>query len=85
MQHKRWQTIKGAQTPSFRDSSVTAGVLTSSQFRSRTAHGSLTNRVTILKTKSSREKIMAKRTASAVWEGTLREGKGTVKLGSGAY
>jgi osmotically inducible protein OsmC len=28
---------------------------------------------------------MAKRTASAVWEGTLREGKGRVKLGSGAW
>ena len=28
---------------------------------------------------------MAKRTASAVWEGTLREGNGTVKLGSGAF
>jgi osmotically inducible protein OsmC len=28
---------------------------------------------------------MAKRTASAVWEGTLREGKGTVELGSGAF
>src|SRR6266404_4927756 len=28
---------------------------------------------------------MAKRTASAVWEGNLREGKGTVKLGSGAF
>src|SRR5712691_7340175 len=28
---------------------------------------------------------MAKRTASAVWEGTLREGKGKVKLGSGAF
>src|ERR1700739_1204924 len=28
---------------------------------------------------------MAKRTASAVWEGTLREGQGTVKLGSGAF
>ncbi len=27
---------------------------------------------------------MAKRTASAVWEGTLREGKGRIKLGSGA-
>src|SRR5258707_9054980 len=27
---------------------------------------------------------MAKRTASAVWEGTLREGKGRMKLGSGA-
>jgi osmotically inducible protein OsmC len=28
---------------------------------------------------------MAKRTASAVWEGTLREGKGKMKLGSGAF
>src|SRR5947199_8045661 len=28
---------------------------------------------------------MAKRTASAVWEGTLREGGGTVKLGSGTF
>ena len=28
---------------------------------------------------------MAKRKASAVWEGTLREGKGRVKLGSGAF
>src|SRR5256884_7812371 len=27
---------------------------------------------------------MAKRTASAVWEGTLREGKGRMSLGSGA-
>jgi len=25
------------------------------------------------------------RTGSAVWEGTLKEGKGTMKLGSGAY
>lgn len=28
---------------------------------------------------------MAIRTGSAVWEGNLREGKGTVRLGSGAY
>src|SRR5437588_9876862 len=28
---------------------------------------------------------MAKRTSSAVWEGNLREGKGKVKLGSGAF
>ena len=28
---------------------------------------------------------MPKRTASAVWEGTLREGNGRVKLGSGAF
>lgn len=28
---------------------------------------------------------MPKRTASAAWEGTLREGKGRVKLGSGAF
>lgn len=28
---------------------------------------------------------MAKRTASAVWEGTLKDGRGKVKLGSGAF
>ncbi len=28
---------------------------------------------------------MATRTGSAVWEGTLKEGKGTMKLGSGAF
>ena len=28
---------------------------------------------------------MAKRTASAVWEGTIKEGKGKIKLGSGAF
>ena len=28
---------------------------------------------------------MATRKGSAVWEGTLKEGKGTVKLGSGAF
>jgi osmotically inducible protein OsmC len=28
---------------------------------------------------------MATRTGSAVWDGTLKEGKGTMKLGSGAY
>lgn len=28
---------------------------------------------------------MATRTGSAVWEGTLKEGKGRMKLGSGAY
>src|SRR5256885_6540152 len=28
---------------------------------------------------------MAKRTASAVWEGNLREGNGRVRLGSGAF
>ena len=28
---------------------------------------------------------MAKRTGSAVWEGTLKQGKGTMKLGSGAF
>ena len=28
---------------------------------------------------------MATRTGSAIWEGTLREGKGRMKLGSGAY
>src|SRR5947199_240983 len=29
--------------------------------------------------------IMATRTGSAVWEGTLKEGKGKMKLGSGAF
>ena len=28
---------------------------------------------------------MAERKGTAVWEGTLKEGKGTMKLGSGAY
>ncbi|MEP6809851.1 MAG: OsmC family protein [Chthoniobacterales bacterium] len=28
---------------------------------------------------------MAERTGSAVWEGTLKQGKGRMKLGSGAY
>lgn len=28
---------------------------------------------------------MAARTGSAVWEGTLKQGKGTMKLGSGAF
>src|SRR4249920_277719 len=28
---------------------------------------------------------MATRTGSAIWEGTLKQGKGTMKLGSGAY
>src|SRR5207245_11156998 len=44
------------------------------------------HRVTMAKLKSLREiTSMAKRTASAVWEGTLKEGKGRVKLGSGAF
>jgi osmotically inducible protein OsmC len=30
-------------------------------------------------------RIMATRTGSAIWEGTLKEGKGTMKLGSGAF
>jgi osmotically inducible protein OsmC len=30
-------------------------------------------------------KAMATRTGSAVWEGTLKQGKGTMKLGSGAF
>jgi len=29
--------------------------------------------------------IMATRTASAVWDGTLKQGKGSMKLGSGAF
>jgi lipoyl-dependent peroxiredoxin len=35
--------------------------------------------------KNQRRKIMATRTGSAVWEGTLKQGKGTMKLGSGAF
>src|SRR5436305_1614614 len=31
------------------------------------------------------DKTMAIRTGSAVWEGTLKDGKGTMKLGSGAF
>jgi lipoyl-dependent peroxiredoxin len=31
------------------------------------------------------DKKMATRTGSAVWEGTLKEGRGTMKLGSGAF
>ena len=31
------------------------------------------------------DKTMATRTGSAVWEGTLKQGKGTMKLGSGAF
>src|SRR5438094_638569 len=30
-------------------------------------------------------KTMATRTGAAVWEGTLKQGKGTMKLGSGAF
>src|SRR5437762_11206677 len=30
-------------------------------------------------------KTMATRTGSAVWEGTLKQGRGTMKLGSGAF
>ena len=29
--------------------------------------------------------IMATRTGHAIWEGTLKDGKGTMKLGSGAF
>jgi OsmC-like protein len=34
---------------------------------------------------NQRRKTMATRTGSAVWEGTLKQGKGTMKLGSGAF
>lgn len=33
----------------------------------------------------TRDRLMPTRTAEATWEGTLREGTGTVALGSGAY
>jgi osmotically inducible protein OsmC len=39
--------------------------------------------ITVTVTKG--EKTMATRTGSAVWEGTLKEGRGTMKLGSGAF
>src|SRR4029434_1839284 len=32
-----------------------------------------------------KEENMATRTGSAVWEGTLKQGKGNMKLGSGAF
>src|SRR5207237_9435137 len=38
-----------------------------------------------LSTKNKGGKTMATRTGSAVWEGTLKQGKGTMKLGSGAF
>jgi osmotically inducible protein OsmC len=38
-----------------------------------------------MKTEKERRNLMAVRNASAVWEGTLREGRGTMKVGSGAF
>jgi osmotically inducible protein OsmC len=37
------------------------------------------------RTTTKGDKTMATRTGSAVWEGTLKQGKGTMKLGSGAF
>jgi len=37
------------------------------------------------RTTTKGDKTMATRTGSAVWEGTLKKGKGTMKLGSGAF
>src|SRR3954471_3113413 len=34
---------------------------------------------------NQRRQTMATRTGSAVWDGTLKEGRGTMKLGSGAF
>jgi osmotically inducible protein OsmC len=39
-----------------------------------------TNQITL-----ESEKIMSVRTSSAEWKGTLKEGAGTMKVGSGAY
>ena len=39
----------------------------------------------VIKQSTKGDKTMATRTGSAVWEGTLKEGKGTMKLGSGAF
>jgi lipoyl-dependent peroxiredoxin len=39
----------------------------------------------LLEIQTEQRRFMATRNGSAVWEGTLREGKGTVKLGSGAF
>src|SRR3954463_8360576 len=36
-------------------------------------------------TRSTEEATMPKRTASAVWNGSLTEGNGTMRMGSGAY
>jgi osmotically inducible protein OsmC len=38
-----------------------------------------------MKQSNAQEKIMANRTSEAVWQGDLKSGKGTVKLGSGAF
>src|SRR5215472_1816463 len=39
----------------------------------------------VTETATKGDKTMATRTGSAVWEGTLKQGRGTMKLGSGAF
>jgi lipoyl-dependent peroxiredoxin len=58
----------------------------------RLAFGSSENKLRYLARELNRKrtiirggKTMATRTGSAVWEGTLKEGKGNMKLGSGAF
>jgi len=41
--------------------------------------------VSIFKSEKRRKSFMATRTSSATWEGNLKEGKGTMKVGRGAY
>src|SRR5204863_5671691 len=43
------------------------------------------DRVKLFETIREENFKMATRNGSAVWEGTVKEGKGTVKLGSGAF
>src|SRR5580765_8546390 len=42
-------------------------------------------RLPALRETTKGDRIMATRTGSAVWEGTLKEGRGTMKLGSGSF
>src|SRR6266536_5975451 len=45
----------------------------------------IAGRIACITSTTKRGKTMATRTGAAVWEGTLKEGKGTMKLGSGAF
>src|SRR6266498_3701964 len=45
----------------------------------------ITGRIACITSTIKGGKTMATRTGAAVWEGTLKEGKGTMKLGSGAF
>src|SRR5207249_2704307 len=45
----------------------------------------IAGRIACITSTNTGGKTMATRTGSAVWEGTLKQGKGTTKLGSGAF